>query len=153
LTSVAARYAVAVFAVILLGLVAGLLLGTGMTNYTAKGLPEASWTTGFQYEDALFGKVMPSFFITTLVALTLSGFLTRGSARGFFFAAAILALAVIVISVKGEVPLNKQIQSWVPGAAPANWADVRDRWLSNHLWRTIAGMVGFVCAAIGLARM
>jgi hypothetical protein len=56
---------VAGFAVVLVGLVAGLLLGTGMAAWTARGLPESSWTMRFQLEDALFAKTMPPLFLVT----------------------------------------------------------------------------------------
>jgi len=123
-----------------------------MVGFTAKGLPEEMWTRSFQLEDALFAKSMPPLFLTTLAALLLSCFVTRGSARGLFVAT-VFMLVVLIVSVRGEVPLNKQIQTWIPGVAPANWAGIRDRWLANHLIRTIAGLLGFVCAAVGLAKI
>ena len=153
MSSVALRYGVVLLAVVAIGLVAGSLLGTGMVGHTAKSLPEQMWTESFQLEDALFAKVMPPLFLTTLAALLVSCFVTRGSGRGLFVAATAFMLVVLIVTLRGEVPLNKQIQTWVPGAAPANWADIRDRWLANHLVRTIAGLFGFVCAAVGVAKM
>jgi hypothetical protein len=153
MSSVALRYGVVLLAVVAIGLVAGILLGTGMSGFTAKSLPEPMWTKSFQLEDALFSKAMPPLMLTTLAALLVSCFVMRGSARGLFVAVTVFMLVVLIVTVKGEVPLNKQIQTWVPGTAPANWADIRDRWLANHLIRTIAGLFGFVCAAVGLAKM
>jgi len=153
MSSVALRYGVVLLAVVAIGLVAGILLGTGMSGFTAKGLSEAMWTKSFQLEDALFAKAMPPFMLTTLAALLVSCFVTRGSSRGLFVGATVFMLIVLIVTVRGEVPLNKQIQTWVPGAAPANWADIRGRWLANHLVRTIAGLFGFVCAAVGVAKM
>jgi hypothetical protein len=153
MSSVALRYGVVLLAVIAIGLVAGSLLGTGLVGLTAKGLPEQMWTQSFQLEDALFSKVMPPLFLTTLTAMLVSCFVMRGSVRGLFVAATVFMLIVLIVSVRGEVPLNQQIQTWVPGAAPANWADIRDRWLANHLVRTVAGLLGFVCAAMGLAKV
>ncbi|WP_433973622.1 anthrone oxygenase family protein [Tunturiibacter lichenicola] len=153
MSSVALRYGVVVLAVVAIGLVAGTLLGSGLVGLSAKGLPEEMWTKSFQLEDALYSKAMPPLFVTSLAALFVSCFVTRGSARGLFVAATVFMLVVLIVTLWGEVPLNQQIQTWVPGAAPANWADIRDRWLANHLVRTIAGLLGFVCATVGLAKM
>jgi uncharacterized membrane protein len=153
MSSVALRYGVVLLAVVAIGLVAGTLLGSGLVGFSAKGLPGEMWTRSFQLEDALFSEVMPPLFLTTLAALLVSCFVTRGSARGLFVAATVFMLVVLIVTIRGEVPLNKQIQTWVPGAAPTNWADIRDRWLANHFIRTIAGLFGFVSAGIGLAKM
>jgi uncharacterized membrane protein len=145
------RQTASIGSTILIGLIAGLLLGTDMAMYTARSLPEASWTMRFQLEDALFAKAMPPFFLITLVALSVTAALTEGSARWFFTASALLTLAVLVITVGFEVPINKQIHSWTPGSAPVDWAALRDRWLSNHLIRTIAGVLAFVCSVAGVS--
>ena len=151
--SVALRYGVVLLAVVTIGLVAGSLVGTGLVGFSAKGLPEQMWTKSFQLEDALFAKAMPPLFLTTLAAMFVACLVTRGSARGLFVDATFFMLVVLIVTVRGEVPLNQQIQTWVPGAAPAKRAEIRDRWLANHLIRTIAGLFGFVCAAVGLAKM
>ncbi len=147
------RQVVAVIAVVCFGLLAGLLVGTGMASATAKGLPEASWTLRFQAEDALFAKVMPPTVLVALALLVASAVVAHGAARGFFAAAALLMLFVLVFTVAREVPLNKEIQSWTAGSAPANWTAVRDRWLLNHAVRSVAGVLGFVCAVLGLVTL
>jgi hypothetical protein len=70
-----------------------------------------------------------------------------------FEVAAVLTAIVLVITVALEVPINRQVASWTAGAAPANWAAVRDRWLWNHLARTVAGVLAAVCAATGLSEL
>ena len=144
------RQIVPIIATILIGLIAGLLFGTGMAIYTARSLPEASWTIRFQLEDALFVKAMPPFFLTTLAALVIASVVSQGAARWFFGTAALLTLGVLVITIGFEIPINRQVQAWTPGAAPANWQMLRDRWLANHLYRTIAGILAFISAVIGL---
>ena len=49
----------AVMATLGVGVLAGILIGTGLAGYTARGLPEISWTLQFQLEDRLFAKAMP----------------------------------------------------------------------------------------------
>ena len=53
----------------------------------------------------------------------------------------LLLLAGIVVTVAVEVPMNKQVVTWVA---------VRDRWWWFHVVRTVLGVVGFVFAVCGL---
>ncbi len=144
------RVVVSVLSVFCIGMVAGLMFGTGLTAYTAKGLPEQSYTRSFQLEDALFSKLMPPLMLGTLALLAVASVVSGGGERLLFAAAGVLMLAVLIVTVRFEIPINREIQSWTAGAAPATWAAVRDRWLANHILRTIAAMASFVCAVLGL---
>ena len=152
MSSVALRYGVVLLAVVAIGLVAGILMSTGMSGSTAKGLPEAMWTKSFQLEDALFAKVTPPLMLTTLAALMPDAPVTRGSVRGLFGAATVFMLVVLLVH-RGEVPLNTQIQTWVPGTAPANWADIRYRWLANHLIGRLSGFLALSALRWGWRRL
>jgi uncharacterized membrane protein len=107
----------------------------------------------FQAEDRLFAKVMPPIFLATLLLQVAACVLTRGAARALFGASAVLMAGVLVVTVTREVPLNHIFQSWTAGSAPANWAELRDRWLRNHLVRTVLGAAALVCAVCGLAKV
>jgi uncharacterized membrane protein len=139
-------------AVILTGIVAGSMFGAGLSLYSSRQLPEDAWTMRFQLEDSIFARVMPTLSQAQLLCLVVSLFLTHGASRVLWGAATALSLVVLAISIGLEVPLNKQIQLWTPGAAPAEWMAIRDRWLWNHLCRAIAAVSAFVCAAIAASR-
>lgn len=139
-------------AVILTGIIAGSMFGAGLSLYSSRQLPEAAWTRRFQLEDSIFARVMPPLSQAQLLCLVVSLFLTHGTSRGLFGAATTLSLVVLVISIGLEVPLNRQIQSWIPGSAPVEWMAIRDRWLCNHLYRAIAAVSAFVCAAGATSR-
>jgi hypothetical protein len=79
--------------------------------------------------------------------------LTRDAARSFFAVAAVLTAIVLVITIALAVPINRHVASWTAGAAPANSAAVRDRWLRNHLARTVVGVLAFLCAATALSEL
>jgi hypothetical protein len=147
------RMVSAVIAVVAMGLVAGLMLGTGMNGYTARSLPEASWVLRFQAEDHLFASVMPPIFLTRLALQIVACVFNRGASRGLFFASTILVIGVLLITTLREVPLNHLFQSWTADAVPADWAALRDRWLKNHLARIVVGAAALVCAASGLAKV
>lgn len=147
------RCSLAVFSVVAIGLVAGMMLGSGMQFFTYRSLPETSWTLQHQAVDGLFSRVMPPTFITTLIALVAMAILAPSHARWFFVAAALLVIVTIAITVTVEVPINKTIATWTAGAAPSDWMAIRDRWLSFHWVRTITGTLAFLCAVVGLLRL
>lgn len=65
---------------------------------------------------------------------------------GIFLAAlSWLALtADIVISMTGNVPINKVINQWKPDAYPANWQDYRHRWFRLYRIRQWSAAAGYV---------
>ena len=145
------RNAIALLATLGVGLLAGILVGTGMTAFTTLRLTESSWVMQFQFEDQLFAKAMPPVMLGTLLALAAACFLTSGQTRLLFGAAIVFMLLVLAVTIGFEVPLNKQIQSWTPGSAPPAWQHVRDLWLKRHLLRTVASVLSFLSALASLA--
>jgi uncharacterized membrane protein len=145
------RISVALIATLGVGLLAGILVGTGMTEFTARGLPESSWVLRFQLEDHLFAKAMPPLMLSTLLALIVAFVLAHGHSRWLFGASILFTLVVLAVTIGFEVPLNKQIQSWTPGDAPPVWQHVRDLWLQRHLPRTVASVLSFISALSALA--
>ena len=143
---------VSVLAVVLVGLIAGLLVGTAIEQKTLLVLDPAPWTIARHSTDAVFSRVLPWWWNSTLVMLFLAAYLNRGGARWMFLVGGLLLLAGIVVTVAIEVPMNKQVVTWDPQALPANFLEIRDRWLRFHVVRTALGVVGFVFAAVGLAR-
>ncbi len=144
------RNSLALVATLGAGLLAGILVGTGMAAFTAKALPSTAWVTRFQLEDRLFTKAMPPLMLGTLLALVAASVLSRGASRLIFFTSIVLTVLVLVVTVAFEVPLNKEIQSWTAAAPPLHWQRIRDLWLQRHLLRTIAAGFAFVAALIGL---
>ena len=137
-------------AVLMAGLVAGLLFGTVLEHEQLKVLPAKPWVLARQSIDAVFSRLMPWLWNTTLLLLAAAAYLTHGHARWLFAAAALILLAGIVVTLIIEVPLNKQIALWTQETIAPEWASVRDRWVRFHAVRTVAGVVAFVCALAGL---
>ena len=150
--STALQKPVGLLSLVLIGLLAGILIGSGMDQFAAAGLSEESWLAFRNTNSWVFPAVMPWMFNGTLVALIAAAILKRAGARWLLAAAALLCAAAIFVTVRIEVPMNHVISSWTAGAAPSDWAAVRDHWLRMHLVRTILGTIAFVLAAIGLAR-
>lgn len=137
-------------AVVMAGLIAGLMWGTGMDQYTHRLLLSSAWVTEHQVMDALFRRVMPPVWNGSVLMLIGAAVLSRGSSRWYFSVAAMLLIVSLVVTVRVEVPMNRRIALWDAAAPPADWSEVRDRWLSFHLARTVCGVVAFVCATAAL---
>ncbi len=62
----------------------------------------------------------------------------------------LLALvAEILLTLKGNLPVNDVINSWTPGQVPANWESIRDKWFNIFQYRQIASISGFASLLIG----
>jgi uncharacterized membrane protein len=150
--AVTLRYTFAIFAVLLLGLLAGILVGTGMDHFVATGLPAKSWTAWRQVNGWVFPTIMPWIFNVTLLVSAAAAVFNRGRARWFFIAAALLTAGSIFVTVRLEVPMNHAISGWTPGAEPPDWSAIREQWLRNHFVRSTASVAAFICGTVGLAR-
>ena len=142
------RSVVVLFAILVTGLLAGVMLGVAMEQQTAQKLPEAAWTLRQQNDDALFRKVMPFTFAAMMLLLVASVLLLHGSSRLAMVVATIAALAVIVVTAGWEVPMNNEIVKWIAGNAPVDWTGTRDKWLHYHWVRTWIGVASFASALL-----
>jgi uncharacterized Tic20 family protein len=142
------RSVVVLFAILVTGLLAGVMLGVAMEQQTAQKLPEAAWTLRQQNDDALFRKVMPFTFTAMMLLLVASIFLLHGSSRIAMVVATIAALAVIIVTAGWEVPMNNEIVKWIAGNAPVDWTGTRDKWLHYHWVRTWIGVASFASALL-----
>jgi hypothetical protein len=144
---------VCIMAVMLTGLVAGLMVGTGMDQYASQQMSGPTWTNAHQAIDALFGRVMPILFNGTIAVLLVATWAALGTGRWLFGIAAVFMLIAVLMSVRVEVPINREIALWNAATPPKNWADVRDTWLLCHLMRTLSAVVAFLCGTVALTKM
>jgi uncharacterized membrane protein len=138
------------FAVLLAGIIAGLLFGTAIEQQRLSALDAAGWVIARHSIDAVFGKLLPWVWNSTLLLLFASAYVTHGSGRAPFVIAGVLLLLGIAVTLIFEVPINKQIAAWTPTTMPPNWSSLRDRWVRFHWVRTLAGMAAFACALVPL---
>jgi hypothetical protein len=73
---------------------------------------------------------------------------------GLLFICSVVALLSLIIdvvfSLKGNVPVNKIINTWTISDYPANWKEYRTKWLSVYNIRQAAYIIGFVSLLTGL---
>ena len=54
-------------------------------------------------------------------------------------------VAVGVLSLLVNVPIDRDLWRWSPSRPPSNWATVRDRWDAFHVVRTTLAVVALAC--------
>jgi len=63
---------------------------------------------------------------------------------------ALLALIIeVVLTLKGNLPINDVINTWSANNIPVNWSDIRDKWFAIYMYRQIASITGFVSLVVG----
>ncbi len=80
--------------------------------------------------------------LSALSALALAA-LTRGSTRWLAGGAGLLAVASFLITRLGNVPINGRIKEWAVTSAPADHADILNRWEAFNYARTAAAFAAF----------
>lgn len=71
--------------------------------------------------------------------------------RTFYLTLAGFALFVValVVTMLIEVPIVKQIVMWTVETLPDDWQQLRDRWVTFHIIRVVAGIGGLVFLVAG----
>jgi uncharacterized membrane protein len=136
-------------AVILTAVLAGALLATWVVE-AALGNLTTLWIEYHQATTAAYTRALPPIgglaLIAALPALVGSR-RNMHSCRQVLMAVGCL-VAGLVVTLVVHFPINDAIATWNPAAPPADWQQLRDRWLVAHAVRTAS-----VVAALGLLIM
>ena len=136
-------------------LVAGVMWGTWlslartMTRYDA-----ATFLADGKHMIANLAVVMAVLMVAALVvglvAVVLL-FRARSTVAAWLaFAALLLMIGVLVITLAVEVPIDNLIMKWTEETLPTDWQEIRERWATFHTLRTFLSL-GAVAAAVGAA--
>jgi uncharacterized membrane protein len=150
--------ALAVVALVLAGLVAGTLaVGLVAIRPAMHSLPVGSYITVKQAFDVSYPRFMIPLQLSTLVAslaLTIAAAVDGSTAPAALAGAGfVLLLANVVVTVRGDLPINVAMASWQPDAPPADWERHRVRWDRFNTIRTgaaVAALVLLAAAATGV---
>jgi Anthrone oxygenase len=134
-------------------LVAGVMWGTWlslartMTNYDA-----ATFLSDGKHMIENLAMIMAVLMICAvvieLVAVVLL-FRSRSAVAAWLAAIGLLLMmAVMVITLAVEVPIDNVIGTWTEATLPPNWQEIRARWSAFHTVRTFLSL-GAVAAAVG----
>ncbi|MFI7671564.1 anthrone oxygenase family protein [Nocardia sp. NPDC049526] len=88
--------------------------------------------------------LMPPLMASVLISCATLAVLVRGRQRLVAGLAGASALACLLITFFGNVPINTEIKTWNPVALPADSADVLDRWNMYNDMRSIAAIAPFL---------
>jgi hypothetical protein len=142
-------------AVMLYVLVAGVMWGTWLAlGRTMTGYDAATFLADGQHMIANLATVMAVLMIAAAVlGLVATVLLFRGGstvAGWLALAGLLLIVAVIVVTLAVEVPIDNRIRNWTVTTLPSDWRDIRARWAAFHTARTFLSLAA-VAAAIGAA--
>ena len=97
---------------------------------------------------AVMTPLMPVSLLSIVPVLVLS----YGAQPALFFLNLLglaLFITALLVTMLVEVPKVLQMVSWSASALPGNWQEVRDSWVSFHIVRVVASLVGLALLLAG----
>lgn len=145
--------ALAVVAVVVAGTLVGVEFAVAVFfNPMLVRLPEASSIAARSDGARLLGKVMPFWYIGSLVLIVGWAVLAWGHpASGPALISAILFAVSVAMSILFLVPINSRSAKWDREGAPDDWREQATRWDRLHYIRVAVIVGGFAMAAVALA--
>ena len=146
-----ARSVVLFFALLFTALVAGGAFVIWL-EYNPSGMSAAAYVEGMQHAIRVFTVPLPATVILSVVCCAASAFFARRERAGFYLlvAATGAVLAVALITVFGNIPINNQIKTWSVTAPPPVWAALSVQWWRFHTVRTIAAVCGMALLIVAV---
>lgn len=93
------------------------------------------------------------YYLALLASIALTAFSVTNPG-GFLFICSIIALVALVIdvllTVKGNQPLNKIINSWSVANYPPDWTRYRSKWFTFYNIRQVINLTGFIILLAGM---
>jgi hypothetical protein len=126
------------------GLIAGTLFGIWI-GYNPKSFSVQTYVEQQQGAIKALNTLMPLLGALTIILTIISAFLQKQNQTVFI--TLLIAAAFLIISGLatrfGNQPINSIVMTWDKITAPNNWSELRDKWWSFHLIRTLAAFIGF----------
>lgn len=96
-----------------------------------------------KFKPVVYSALLLGLALLSAAVFQSSGILLAGSSIAF---AGLLTDVVLII--KGDMPINRIINSWTLETFPANWVEYRSKWLYWFSWRQVANITGFIALLI-----
>ena len=134
--------------------VAGIMVGVEFAVAVFVGpmlrrLPVGSWIEANADGARVLGRVMPFWYIGSLLLTAWLAVVTWGGAAGTAaVAAAALFVVSVVMSVTLLVPIAKRSGTWTADHHPADWREQQQRWDRLHYARVAVIVAGFVLTLV-----
>lgn len=145
--------ALVVVSLVLTGLVAGTMtVGLVAVRPALRSLPTTSYVQVKQAFDISYPKLMKPLQIVSLVvtaALAIAAGVDGETTCAVLAAIATVAvLTNIIVTVRGDLPINNAMATWQPEAPPSDWQSQRARWDFFNTIRTSAAVIALVLLAL-----
>lgn len=121
---------------------------------TAKSMQPVTYIESRQLLDKnLQVSLKVTYYLALIASITLTSFCVINPS-GILFICSMVSLVLlivdIVLSLKGNVPVNREVNSWTSTNYPANWQEYRAKWFSIYTIRQAANITGFISLLGGL---
>ena len=104
--------------------------------------------------DKYLSASLPLVYYSALIAsISLTAFCVINPSGVLFICSAIALTALvadIILTIKGNKPINETINGWSASDYPANWKEYRSKWFMIYNIRQSANIIGFVSLLAGL---
>ena len=139
------------------GIFTGFLVTVMVLELSLRDVGASAYTQVRQVELDRLDTLATATLLPTAVAvivLVVTGLRRGGPGLGLHSVALVLLLAVFVVTVVINLPINADQRDWSIAHPPGDWASDRDRWQAAHAVRTVAAVLAYCClfVASGLHR-
>jgi hypothetical protein len=127
-------------------IIAAILAGTSFGIWMGFNTLNLSHSTYIEQQQnmirALNNLMIILVFSATIITI-ISAILQRNDKPSFIplLIASLFFIACILISRFGNQPINDEIMKWTSGTLPDNLSELRDKWWTFHIFRTIAELI------------
>jgi hypothetical protein len=130
--------------IVLTGLIAGIIFGTWV-GYNPRSLSAVAYVEQQQSAINALNVLMPILGLIAILLTVAYAVMCKGekSKRNLLFIAAILLIASGLITRFGNQPINAIVITWNLEAIPDTWTELRDKWWSFHIMRSLSTMMSF----------
>jgi uncharacterized membrane protein len=133
------------------GIVGGVLFAVALSVLPALfAMPAERYVYAHQLIGRHWDPTMPLIVLSSTVVDGVLAIVIPGSTRALFAVAAVLLLAVSVVSHYCNVPINRRVKAIDPASIPPDWHDPRPLWRRWHLLRTALAVLAAVVNATTL---
>ena len=90
--------------------------------------------------------LMVSLIVFATIITILSAYLQKNDKSTFIFLilAAVFFITCIIITRFGNKPIDDKVITWTKDAIPNNWTELREKWWSFHIMRTVAEIIALL---------
>ena len=127
---------------IMAGLIAGALFGIWI-GYNPKNLSAQTYVEQQQSVIKALNTLMPLLGLVTIILTVIAAFGQRQNQTVFItllVAAGFLIISGLVTKF-GNQPINSIVMTWNKTDVPGNWTELRDKWWSFHIVRTLTAFI------------